>query len=294
MILSVPFVGPDLSSLLFGGEFPTDQIISRLFVVHVFLLPGIFIGAILVHIGLVWFQTHTMFRRRGVSEHVVVGPRFWPVQVFRSTGLFFLTFAVIALIAGFVEINPVWLYGPYVPFASSVPAQPDWYVGWLEGALRLGFGFEPVILGIRIPEPFIPAVLIPGGLFALMTVWPFLERRVTHDNTAHNLLDHPWEAPRRTAIGAGVLTYFVVLTLGGGNDILALWLDIPVGIITTILQIAQFVAPVVIGLVVYRLARAKQRRMALLTPDADAAEQEGERLERTPGGAILEDPEAVA
>src|SRR4051812_11175295 len=291
-ILSIPFAGPSLASLIFGGEFPTDQIISRLFVVHVLLLPGIFIAGIAVHVGLVWFQTHTMYKRRGLTEHEVVGPPFWPVQVFRSTGLFFLTFAVIAIIAGFVQINPVWIYGPYLPFASSVPAQPDWYVGWLEGALRLGLPIEIVIFGIRIPEPFIPGVLIPGALFTFMAIWPFIERRFTHDTASHNLLDFPWEAPKRTAIGAAVLTYFVILTLAGGNDVLAAYLNVPVSTITDALRVEQVAAPVVVALVVYALARSKRRQIAMR--DEDEPHLEGEPLERAVDGSLAKDREAIA
>jgi ubiquinol-cytochrome c reductase cytochrome b subunit len=259
-VLSIPFVGPGLAFLVFGGEFPTAEIISRLFVIHVLLLPAIFGGAIGIHIGLTWFQTHTMFKRRGGSERIVTGPRFWPVQFFRSTGMFFLTFGVVALVAGFVQINPIWLYGPFIPYSSSVPAQPDWYVGWLEGSLRLGLPIEPTIFGVTIPEPFVPGVLIPGIVFTIIALWPFIERRVTGDRGEHHLLDWPWEAPKRTAIGAAVLTFFVVLTLAGGNDVLAFFLTVPVETVTLGLQIGQIALPLLVGLIVYRLCIARRER----------------------------------
>jgi ubiquinol-cytochrome c reductase cytochrome b subunit len=165
-------------------------------------------------------------------------------------------------------------------------------VGWLEGALRLGFPIEVVILGIRIPEPFIPGVLIPGALFAFMAVWPFLERFFTHDNASHNLLDYPWEAPKRTAIGAAVLTFFVVLTIAGGNDVIAFYLNVPVATITTALQVGQVLIPVAVGLIVYLLAVGKRRRMRTGVPDE--AGRDGEPLERTESGAFVEDHEATA
>ena len=39
--LSIPFIGPWVASLAFGGEFPTEALISRFFVLHVLLLPAL-------------------------------------------------------------------------------------------------------------------------------------------------------------------------------------------------------------------------------------------------------------
>ena len=111
---------------------------------------------------MVYLQQHTQYRGPRAREDNVVGLPFWPGQVFRSPGLLFLTAGVLALLAGLVQINPVWQYGPYVPYLATVPAQPDWYVGWLEGALRMGFPIEPTIFGVTIPSLFVPGILIPG------------------------------------------------------------------------------------------------------------------------------------
>jgi ubiquinol-cytochrome c reductase cytochrome b subunit len=141
--ISIPFIGPWFASLIFGGEFPTAEIISRLFVFHIFLLPLLMFGLIGAHLGLLWLQKHTQYKGEPATEENVVGRHFWPGQVFRSLGLFFLTAAVLALLGGLVQINPVWLYGPFIPYAVSSPAQPDWYIGWLEGALRIGRRLPP-------------------------------------------------------------------------------------------------------------------------------------------------------
>ena len=259
-MLSIPFVGPWVASLFFGGEFPTPEILSRLFVFHVMLLPGLLIGGIGAHLGLLWLQKHTQFRGGAAREDNVVGLSFWPGQVFRSLGLFFLTGAVIVLLAGLVQINPVWLYGPYVPYIATVPAQPDWYVGWLEGALRLGLPIEPTIFGVTIPSPFVPGVLIPGLLMTLLAAWPFLEARLTGDHAEHNLLDPPWRTPVRTATGAAGVALFLVLTLAGGNDVLAVILSVPVEGITVAFRILLVVVPVLTWLVVFRVAREVRDR----------------------------------
>ena len=261
VMLSVPFVGPWVASLFFGGEFPTADILSRLYTFHVMLLPGLLVGGIGAHLGLLWLQKHTQYRGSGTREDNVVGLSFWPGQVFRSLGLFFLTAAVVVLLAGLVQINPVWLYGPYVPYLAAVPAQPDWYVGWLEGALRLGLPFEPTILGVTIPSPFIPGALIPGLLVGALAIWPFLEARLTGDHAEHHLLDSPWRTPIRTATGAAGVAVFLVLTLAGGNDVLAVILDVPVEGLTVLFRVLLVVAPALTWIVVNRMARDRRDRV---------------------------------
>jgi ubiquinol-cytochrome c reductase cytochrome b subunit len=229
-------------------------------VIHILLLPAALLGGVGVHLLLVWIQQHTQYRSRHATERNVVGLPFWPGQVFRSLGLFFLTGAVLVLLAGLVQINPVWQYGPYVPYIATVPAQPDWYVGFLEGALRLGPPFEPTIFGITIPAPFLPGVVLPGLLILALVVWPFLEARLTHDHAEHNLLDAPWQTPIRTATGAALIAVFLVLTLAGGNDVLGVLLDIPVENLTMVFRVLLFVAPVVAWVVTYSIARELRTR----------------------------------
>jgi ubiquinol-cytochrome c reductase cytochrome b subunit len=260
VMLSIPFVGPWVSSLFFGGVFPTPDILSRLFTFHVMLLPGLLAGGIGAHLGLLWLQKHTQYRGSRTREDNVVGLSFWPGQVFRSLGLFFLTAATVVLLAGLVQINPVWLYGPYLPYLAAVPAQPDWYVGWLEGALRLGLPVEPTILGVTIPTLFVPGVLIPGLLMTIIAMWPFLEARITGDHAEHHLLDSPWRTPVRTATGAALVAVFLVLTLAGGNDVLAIIVDVPVETLTGVFRVLLLVAPVLTWLLIYRLARERRDR----------------------------------
>jgi quinol---cytochrome-c reductase cytochrome b subunit len=288
VMLSVPFVGPWVSSLFFGGEYPTADIISRLFVFHVMLLPGLLVGGITVHLILLWFQKHTQYRGHGARETNVVGLSFWPGQVFRSMGLFFLTSAVIVLLAGLIQINPVWLYGPYVPYVATVPAQPDWYVGWLEGALRLGLPIEPTILGVTIPSVFVPGVLIPGLLVTLLALWPFLEARITGDHSEHHLLDAPWQTPIRTATGAAGVALFLVLTLAGGNDILSVMLSIPVEEITVTFRVLLVVAPIATWLIVYRMARDLRSDHERRQRSGLAEEPRSVLLVRNAGGGFSE------
>jgi ubiquinol-cytochrome c reductase cytochrome b subunit len=254
VVAAIPFVGPWLAYLIFGGEFPSAELIGRLFVFHIFLLQALLVGGITVHLGILWLQKHTQLPGGRARETNVVGRHFWPGQVFRSLGLFFLTAAILALVGGLVQINPVWIYGPYLPYAVSSPAQPDWYLGWLEGGLRMGPNWEPTILGVTIPSLFLPAIVLPGIIFTGFALWPFIEARLSGDHREHELLQWPWQAPARLAVGAAALTVFVVLTIAGGNDVLAVFLHVGVEDLTGALRILLLVAPVTVGLVAYRLA----------------------------------------
>jgi ubiquinol-cytochrome c reductase cytochrome b subunit len=258
--ISIPFIGPYLAFLIFGGEFPTATIVSRLFVFHIMLLPAILLGGVAVHLAILWRQKHTQFPGPGRSEHNVVGKSFWPSQVFKSSGLMLLTAAVLALMGGLVQINPVWTYGPFIPTTVSAPAQPDWYIGWIEGMLRLFPPIEFTALGVTIPSPFIPGVLLPGILFGILTLWPFIEQRfLTHDDQFHELLDRPRDNALRTSLGVAGVLVFVVATIAGGNDVASVILDVPVETMTNVLRVAIFVVPIIGFLVTYRICRELKR-----------------------------------
>ncbi len=292
--LSIPVLGPWIAFLLFGGPFPGSATVSRFFVFHVVLLPGLFFALIGLHLVLIVLQKHTQYRGPRAREDNVVGRSFWPPQVFASTGLFFLVAGALALVGGLVQINPIWGYGPFRPADVSSPAQPDWYVGWLDGSLRIFPAFEPTVLGFTLPDPFIPGVLIPGLIMTVVALWPFLEARLTHqDRREHNLLQMPWEAPIRAATGAAVVAYFVVLTLAGGNDVLSVLVKVPLETLTWIFRFAVIAVPVLTWLAVYALLREIGRRRRL-GPDPVPEQaivtsgRSGHALRRTASGGFEE------
>jgi ubiquinol-cytochrome c reductase cytochrome b subunit len=282
--LSIPFIGPYLAFLIFGGEFPTATIVSRLFVFHVMLLPALLLGGVAVHLAILWRQKHTQFPGPGRTEHNVVGKTFWPSQVFKSFGLMLLTAALLALMGGLVQINPVWTYGPFIPTTVSAPAQPDWYIGWVDGALRLFPPIEFTALGITIPSPFIPGVLLPGLAFGLLTLWPFIERRfISRDDRAHELLDRPRDNALRTSLGVAAVLVFVIATLAGGNDVAAVILNVEIETMTNVLRVAIFVVPLLGFLVTWRLCHELRR------DDSEVGEAPRRVvLRRTPDGGFEE------
>jgi ubiquinol-cytochrome c reductase cytochrome b subunit len=288
--LSVPFIGPWLASLVFGGEFPTEALISRFFVIHILFLPGLFVAGIAAHLGFVVLHKHTQFRGGRARESNVIGPAFWPTQVFVSTGLFFLTAAFMALLGGLVQVNPIWAYGPFDATVVSSPAQPDWYVGWLDGALRIFPAFEPTILGITIPSPFIPGIVIPGIVLTVVALWPFVEARLTGDDREHHLLDRVGDHPVRTATGVAILAFFGVLTLAGGNDVIAFYLSSEVEALTRLFQLLVIVLPIVAWIVAYRVSLARGRRAGTQPgpPRPAGRARGGTALRRSEGGGFEE------
>ncbi|MCU1501486.1 MAG: cytochrome b/b6 domain protein [Ilumatobacteraceae bacterium] len=257
VLLSVPVIGTWMAYLAFGGEFPANDIISRLYVIHVLIVPALIVGLLSVHLAIVWRQKHTQFRGPDRTEDNVVGSRLWPTYAMRSIGLLLVVVAVLAALGGLVQLNPIWLYGPYQPASVSTAAQPDWYMGWLEGALRLFPSFRIHLFGYRVPEAILPAVVFPTLTFAILFAWPAVDRRLSGevDGPDHHLLVRPRERPRRTALGVAVLTFYVVLFIGGGQDIISQKLHIALDTVTVLLRILLIVAPIAIGALAWRLCR---------------------------------------
>jgi ubiquinol-cytochrome c reductase cytochrome b subunit len=254
--ISIPVVGTWIAFLLFGGKYGSPEITGRLFVIHILFIPAL-IGILLgVHLAIIWRQKHTQYPGPGRTEGNVVGEKMWPTYMAKSVGLFFAVAAVVAALGGLVQINPVWQYGPYVPYAVSSPAQPDWYLGWLEGALRIFPPWEIRVFHIEIPNPFFPGVLLPGITFGLLYLWPFLESWATGDRLPHHLLDRPRDRPVRTALGMATLTFYTVLLAAGSNDLLAKWVQAPVETITWVFRVLVIVLPLVVGFCIHRLMRA--------------------------------------
>ncbi|MFN2506901.1 MAG: cytochrome bc complex cytochrome b subunit, partial [Acidimicrobiales bacterium] len=246
--LSVPVIGTWLSFLFFGGEFPATAFITRFFVLHVLILPALIMGLLGAHLALLWRQKHTQFRGPHRTEDTITGSRLWPSYALKSIALFFLVSAVLAGLAGLAQINPIWLYGPYDPAQAAVAtsgSQPDWYVGWLDGALRLIPGWEIRAFGHTVANPFFAGGVLPGATFGLLYVWPFLERRFTKDYDFHNLLDQPRDVPFRTAVGAAALAFYGILFVAGGNDVLASLFEIAPETITNIFRVMVIALPVV-------------------------------------------------
>jgi ubiquinol-cytochrome c reductase cytochrome b subunit len=286
IILTLPFIGERLVYLIFGGEWPGTDIIGRLYPVHIMVIPGLIIALLGVHLGLVWHQKHTQFRGPGRTEGNVVGERVWPGFAMKSIGLFFMVGGVITAMGAIFDINSVWLYGPYEEAAATSYSQPDWYIGFLEGSLRLFPPWETRIDGFVINTIFYSGVVVPTLIFGGLYAVPWIERWLTGDTADHHLIDRPRDAPVRTAFGVASITAVSILFLGGAQDIIARTLRVDVGHVTTALQISFLVTPPI----AFEIAR----RTCLALQDRPGPERTERRVpvERTAEGGYQIPPEA--
>ena len=259
IMLSIPVIGTWLSFLIFGGTFPGDVIIERFYIAHVLLIPAILAALIGAHLALVVRQKHTQFPGPAKTEHTVSGERIYPIYAAKAGGFFFIVFGVCAALGGLVQINPVWLFGPYVPSQVSSGSQPDWYMMFLDGSTRLVPSWEIGVFHHTVPPLFWPTVILPGILFTLAGAYPFIEARMTKDKQPHNLLQRPRDAPVRTSLGAMALTFYMVLFLSGGNDVIAHAFDISLNAMTWGGRIALIILPPIAYLVAYRVCLGLQR-----------------------------------
>ena len=261
VLLSIPLIGTYASFFLFGGEFPGDDLIPRLFIVHVLLIPGIIIALITLHIFLVVVQKHSQWPGLGRTQHNVVGYKFFPIYMAKAGGFFFVVFGVLALLGGIAQINPVWMFGPYNPTQITAGSQPDWYIGFIDGALRAMPNWESNILGHTIAwNVFIPAAVIPGLVFTVYALYPFIEQWVTGDKREHHILDRPRDNPTRTGLGVMALTFYVVLLIDGGNDIIANTFGLSINAITWTVRVAVIVLPPIAFVITRRICLGLQRR----------------------------------
>lgn len=260
-ILAMPLVGTYVSFFLFGGAYPGEDIIARLYPMHILLIPGLILALVTAHLMMIWYQKHTQFAGPGKTENNVVGHPFFPVYVAKAGGFTFIVFGVIVLMAAFIQINPVWLWGPYDPSVVSAGTQPDWYVGFLDGALRVMPNWETVLFGYTLSwNVIIPAMVVPALVLIPLALYPWLEQKATGDKGEHHVLDRPRNQPVRTGIGVAFITFYVLLWIAGGNDFFATVLHIPINWITRFIQVAIFVLPPIAFWITKRICLGLQRR----------------------------------
>ncbi|MFJ6619686.1 cytochrome bc complex cytochrome b subunit [Kitasatospora sp. NPDC091335] len=261
VLLSVPLVGSYLTLFAFGGEFPGNEIVPRLFTVHVLLVPGLLLALIGAHLTLVVVLKHTHWAAPGRTNRNVVGMPFFPQFLTRTTGLLFTVGGVMALSAFLAEINPIWRYGSYRPDVVATGAQPDWYIGFIEGALRLMPAAETRVFGHTVSwNVLLPALVVPGLLFAALYAYPFVERWLDPGTGEHHLCDRPRNKPTRTALGTAGITCYAVLLIAGGNDVIAYAFGLSVNALTVALRVALILLPPVVFVLTRRLCLALQAR----------------------------------
>ncbi|MBC7442933.1 MAG: ubiquinol-cytochrome c reductase cytochrome b subunit [Ramlibacter sp.] len=285
MVKGIPLIGTWISFLLFGGEFPGEQIVGRLYSLHILLLPAIIVALIAMHLLFVVVHKHTQYPGAGRTNQNVVGYPVLPVYAAKAGGFFFIVFGVVMLMASLFTINPIWNYGPYDPSPVSAGTQPDWYIGFADGALRL---IPPGLEFVWLDRTWSVNILIPLislGLFILVVlIYPFIEAWVTGDKREHHILDRPRNAPTRTAIGAAGVTFYAALWATASSDIIATHFSVTMeGVIHT-MQFLVLVGPFIAFFVAKRICLALQKKDREIVLHG----YESGRIVRLPGGEYIE------
>ena len=286
--LSIPFVGGNLGELIWGGPFPgTAAFWPRMYIAHVFIIPLLLFALIGLHLTLVASRHHTQFRRSPRhTERKVIGVPTFPGQAPRSVGLALVVAGILFLLGGLVQINPIWLWGPYHTYLSTNGAQPDWYLGWLIGGLRLVPGFDWTIGHYTlVPNPFWGGAAFPLVVFGILALWPWLERKVTGDRAFHNLLDRPRDAPGRTAFGTALVAWVFLVFVAGSADRVFVLLGLSYTGQIWAYRALVWVVPVIVYAITYRvcvelrLGEEVERERKRARHEAEAEETEPSPVE---------------
>lgn len=275
-LLSLPLIGDRVAFWVFGGAFPTGDVIPRFFVLHVMLLPAAIIGLVSAHLFLVYWQKHTQFPRQGVDGHtLVLGKPLWPSQFAESTTLFLWIFGLLAAAAVLIPWSDVTLLGPYVPGEVGNNAQPDWFIFWLEGMLRI---FPPIEFtvppGIVISGPFVAGVVLPGLIFTFLLAYPWIERRVYGLRGEWHVLQNPLDIPLRAASLVAFFGVLLILSAAATNDILSRMFGIPIETITWVARVAVFVVPLGAAVLIARYSRRRLRKQGRDVASTEQEDQE--------------------
>jgi ubiquinol-cytochrome c reductase cytochrome b subunit len=274
-LLSFPLVGDRIAFWVFGGAFPSGDVIPRFFVFHVMLLPALIIGGVGVHLAIVARQRHTQFPRLNVDGHkLVYGKPMWPSQFAESTALVLWVGGLLAASAVLVPWSDVTLLGPYRPGVVGNAAQPDWFMFWVEGALRLFPPLEANLPGVTIAGTFVAGILLPGVLFTALAVYPFIERRVYGLTGEWHVLQNPLEIPLRAGFALGFFGVIIVLAAAATNDVLSRLTGIPIEAITWFFRVAVIVVPLGAAFGAAAYARRRLARRAASVAGSEPEESE--------------------
>ncbi|MEU6718976.1 cytochrome b N-terminal domain-containing protein [Nonomuraea sp. NPDC046802] len=291
VVQSIPAVGTWLMSLLFGSGFPGDTIIPVMYGGHLLLAA---VMAVLL------IARELLVRRHGHSRFVASLPArrsARPLMAGATIGM------LIILGFGF-QIAPIWLYGPAKPTQISAGSVPDWYMGFLDGALRIMPGWELTLGNYTLSlAVLVPTVVVPGVFFTALAAYPPAERfllarrdrrdalgrpkstrRIARETPARDLLDRPRDTPVKTAIAAAGITFYALLWAAAANDQLAHQFQLTVNAVTIFFRYTVLIGPVVAFVVTRWIC------LALQQSDRDMAEHGVETgiITRSPDGGFHE------
>ena len=269
-VLSIPLVGDQIAYWVFGGAFPTGDVIPRFFVTHVMLLPAALLGLVGVHLALIVRQRHTQFPARGVDGHrFVLGKPLWPAQFAESTVLVLWIGGLLALAAVVIPWSDIAFQGPYVPGEVGNNAQPDWFMFWLDGMLRVFPALEIGFPGFTLNGVFVAGVVLPGVVFGVLFAYPFVERKVYGLEGQWHVLQNPLDIPLRAGVVLALFSGVLILSAAATSDQLSRLSGVSIETILWIFRFMVVLVPLGLG---FGAARYSQHRLA--RRELEVAEQE--------------------
>ena len=285
MIKGLPLIGTWTSYLIFGGEFPGTDIVGRLYTLHILLLPMLVIAFVALHLMLMIVNKHTQFAGPGRTNNNVVGYPMMPVYMSKMGGYLFIVFGTIVLIATFFQILPFWEYGPYDPSPISAGTQPDWYIGFADGALRLAPpNWDIVFLNRTWSFGIIVPVVVMLVFLVIVAIYPFIEAWVTGDKREHHIAQRPRNAATRTAIGVAGVIFYAVLWAAASSDLIATHFRLTMEGVIHSLQALLILGPIIGYFVTKRICIALQKKDREIVLHG----YESGRIVRLPGGEFIE------
>ena len=220
MMLGIPVIGAPLALFLFGGEFP-GRVLENFYPLHVFVLPGLIAAVVALRLRLAYRRGPLLAARSRDDSEPMTAPALG-ATVARSGGLFFIAAGVLVIMGGTMTVAPIWLYGPAESDTAAAGSQPDWYMAFLDGALRLvPPGWELVLWGRTWPLALLVPLGVVGVFLMLVAIYPFIEGWLSHDDHEHHVLDRPRDNPTRTGAGAAGAVFYGALLVSGGVDVIA-------------------------------------------------------------------------
>ncbi len=244
IMLGIPVIGPGIAFLLFGGEFP-GHILQTLYPLHVYVLPALLVVVVALRLRLAFTRgpMHTASEQRHDSQRSRTSAL--RATIARSGGLFFVAAGALVLMGGTMTISPIWKYGPADSGTASNGSQPDWYLGFLDGALRLvPPGWEVVLGGRTWSLALLVPIAVVSVFLALVAAYPFIDARITGDNEAHHVLDRARDNPTRTGVGAAGAVFYGVLLFSAGVDLIASQFHLSFETLIYFFRVAIVVGPV--------------------------------------------------
>lgn len=194
----VPGAGPTLVHLLLGGPVIGGDTLSRFFALHVFVIPGLLVFTLVIHLWLVLKCGISAPPKPGqvvdpktydaaYEKELAAGEPFLGPAMYKDA--FFSALVVIVVVALAALIGPKGPSDPPDPTLAGANPRPDWPFLWLFGLLSLSPAGAETFIILVFPLVLVIGLLLvpfisrggerapsrrPVGMLAVVVIWTTL------------------------------------------------------------------------------------------------------------------------